>query len=349
MKKLISFVLSLTLIFTIFVMPSSAETSVKDWAKAEGSHGIFFDEEGTKITLSNALNFYYYKNQVNVTDFTITIKLNALNVNNWGAWIITIGSGKYSGTSNGYTNVIFLRPKSDGTLAVQPALLYGAGLDNSTKIFKGDYKNNYITIRGKKVNDNTYSLDFNNGELYYEYSIPENQNYIENLGNGMGYLGFGSYGQSIEFSNSIDSPYNIVVKEINGVKMNVKNSSSSSNSSSVVNSGIGNTSNDKTSNTTSSNNNSSNLNSNISSEITESTNSGTTGTITEEPIPNTNNNSDKNNKSANEEKSKNNNIILIVIGSLVMIPFIVIAIIIISKKKSAKASVQDVVNEKLQE
>ena len=236
MKKIFSILLALVLVFVLCIMPASAETNSSEWKKGTGPAEIDFSDEGTKIVLEEGLSFYYFKNQVNVRDFTVKLKLNTPNYEgdpDWGYWAMLIGGdGKFSGSSARQNFVLFV-PRGEANIRVDSRILssgIGGAIEPKSKMLTENVKEYDLTIQGKQVDDDTYSLIFNNGAMVYEYSIPENMNFVEDL-NGQGCLGFGGCINPNMSEGYEQGSFNIVVKEINGVAMNGKNPPASSNNS----------------------------------------------------------------------------------------------------------------------
>lgn len=334
MKKLISFILSLMLIFTFFVMPSSAQTSPTEWVEGTGDTRVQFSSEGTKIYLDEGISLVYFKEMVNLRDFTIKIKLNTpIYTRAWGYWMLTIGgNGKYFG-GKGYQNKVFLYSSNDYHLNLHTEMLHGGTflfIDPIVSItsFTEDIANNDLIIRGKQFG-NQYQIYINDNEGCFLYSIPADYNFVEAL-NGEGCLGFGGMvHQDLPDVYGKDS-FNIVVKEINGVPMTGKeevviykpkttNNSSTTSSNNVISTNSDNTS-------------------NISSTTSGNTNEETNSVVSTEGKNTTTENKIVNNKKNNK---KNNKLLLIGIGVFLLILNIVF-IVLLLKKNSSKSKNKEI-------
>lgn len=230
MKKLLSIVLALVLVFALCAMPASAETNSSEWKRTSGPGKINFTDEGTKISLDQGVTFCHYQKQINIRDFTAKIKINAPTYDEEFYALMTIGgNGKYTDAGGAQSFILFW-VRGDH-VCVQAQILHRGfgGLKDQSHNFFLDLATEDITIHGKKITDTKYSLEFN-GSDYWEFEVPENFNFVEDV-NGQGCIGFGgSIGEKQATEHEVGA-YNVIVKEINGVKMNGKDEPVSSDTS----------------------------------------------------------------------------------------------------------------------
>ena len=224
MKKVLSVFVALILVLAVFAMPASAETKASEWKKGTGPVGIDFSDEGTKILIDEGVNLYYYQKMVNVKDFTVKFKVNAPDYSNQGCYVaITVGgNGKYT-SAQGAQNFIIMWIRDDH-LCIDPQILHSGkgGITQGSSRFFLDMATEDVVLHATQVDATTYQLDFNDGACVFKYDIPENLNFVEDL-NGEGALGFGGSIGSAQSEKCEFGDWNILIKEINGVKMNGKN------------------------------------------------------------------------------------------------------------------------------
>ena len=222
MKKILSIFVALVLVFALCAMPASAETKASDWKKGTGPAKINYSDEGTTITIDEGVNLYYYQPKINLKDFTVKVRFNAPTYDvQWGYFALTIGGpGKFSGIQESQ-NFIVMWVRGDNALCINPQILHNgqAGITPESSMLYTDLKDKDITIHATMVDEYTYQLDFNDGEMVYKYCIPENLNFIEDV-NGEGCIAFGGCINQGASEGHPEGSFNVVVKEINGVKMN---------------------------------------------------------------------------------------------------------------------------------
>ncbi len=237
MKKILSVFIALVLVFALCAMPASAETNKSEWKKGAGAATFNFSDEGTKITLEEGTSFIRYQKKVNLRDFTIKVVFNAPeDFWKWGWFAITIGgSGEHSSGGAKAQNNIVIFPRGVGDICINPQVLHNgqSTITPQSRQYQNDFIGTELTIRFQKVDDYIYSITIND-DFTYNYSIPENFDWVEDV-NGEGCVGFGGTIDLGMSEGHPDGAFNILVKEIAGTKMNGQPISENDNSNSDSN------------------------------------------------------------------------------------------------------------------
>ena len=194
MKKIISVLVAVVLVFSLCAMPISAATDKSEWKKMSGPGKIELNEQGVKCVFDVGLTFFKYtKQMINVKNFTCTF-IPHFNESSSAYFGITLNASKnYAGTG---TQGLFLliRVYQQGTVNVEGQILHqdpsSANLTDpkSTNIQVDTTKP--LVIKGVDNGNGTYTVSFEGGTGEYTFEIPENFKFTEDA-NGEGYFSFG--------------------------------------------------------------------------------------------------------------------------------------------------------------
>ncbi len=194
MKKIISVLVAVVLVFSLCAMPISAATDKSEWKKMSGPGKIELNEQGVKCVFDVGLTFFKYtKQMINVKNFTCTF-IPHFNESSSAYFGITLNASKnYAGTG---TQGLFLliRVYQQGTVNVEGQILHqdpsSANLTDpkSTNIQVDTTKP--LVLKGVDNGNGTYTVSFEGGTGEYTFEIPENFQFTEDA-NGEGYFSFG--------------------------------------------------------------------------------------------------------------------------------------------------------------
>ena len=194
MKKIISVLVAVVLVFSLCAMPISAATDKSEWKKMSGPGKIELNEQGVKCVFDVGLTFFKYtKQMINVKNFTCTF-IPHFNKSSSAYFGITLNASKnYAGTgSQGL--FLLIRVYQQGTVNVEGQILHqdpsSANLTDpkSTNIQVDTTKP--LVIKGVDNGNGTYTVSFEGGTGEYTFEIPENFQFTEDA-NGEGYFSFG--------------------------------------------------------------------------------------------------------------------------------------------------------------
>lgn len=320
MKKIFAFILMFLMIVLIFSM-----SGISSFAASENTDKKSITEvtsSGTKITLSQSdVRVFFYGKVISFNDFTIKMKLKAPKGERWGSFKLILG---YTGVSSKQVHIYFSTERQD---AVQVTAHFN-------KIYSGNFTNGPLEIpysilekdiflRGKLIDDNTYLLDFNNGEYSFEFKTSRSLNLTKAISSKC-YLGVGGTRNYI-WDNDNSEKYSIFVKEIDGVLINDKDFLDISNFEYFTNDA------EEETNNSSELNQSSNT-STVSSEVTSNSEKNS-------EVENMTTNSSNKNKekiSSNKDVKKNffQKNVIFVSGTVLLIFCIAIFVVLILRKKS---------------
>lgn len=211
MKKIITILLAVVLVFSLCAMPTSAATSKSDWQKMTGPGKILLTEEGIKCQLEDGQTFFKYtKETFNVLDFTCTFIPHYTEKANSFFTVMLNGCKGYTG-AGAQGLFLVMRIKEDGKVNMNGQILH-----TGYHLTEPKYKDlavdtsKPLVLKGKDNGNGTYTVSFEGSPDEYTFDIPENYQFTKDL-NGQGYFTFGG---SLDEG---DAPRAITVVSVNGV------------------------------------------------------------------------------------------------------------------------------------
>lgn len=194
MKKIISVLVAIVIVFSLCAMPTSAATAKSEWKKMAGPGKMELNEQGVKCVFDVGLTFFKYtKQMIDVKNFTCTY-IPHFNESSSAYFGVTLNTSQgYAGTgSQGL--FLLMRIYEQGTVNVEGQILHqdpkSANLTDpkSTNIKVDTTKP--LVLKGVDNGNGTYTVSFEGGTGEYTFEIPENFQFTEDA-NGQGYFTFG--------------------------------------------------------------------------------------------------------------------------------------------------------------
>ena len=124
MKKIITILLAVVLVFSLCAMPTSAASAKSEWKKMTGPGKLEFNEQGVKCVFDEGLTFFKYtKQMVDCKNFSCTFIAERTEFSNaYFAVTLTACEG-YTGTG-AQGLFLLMRTMDDNTLNVEVIYIY---------------------------------------------------------------------------------------------------------------------------------------------------------------------------------------------------------------------------------